>query len=296
MKGIDCSTTITPKVARDLKKNGIEFVIRYILPSSFESWKTISKNELEVLRTEGFHVGFVFERSDDRVKGGARAGVEDGKLVVQALKELGIQSGVVIYFAVDYDAPASHFGTIESYLRNASAQLGNYYKAGVYGSFSVVEAMLNRGVVDHAWQTLAWSRGKKSSRINIYQESIDKPFCGINVDFNTSYGNEGFLPPYQAQANHGNPQPKQKVQSQSKPKTEPNKVELINGIRVLGRIQVSNLKNFTYIYEGVDDSSKRLGKAYKGDIYPIAGSVQGWYEIIYNGKRAYIKEKYAKRI
>lgn len=294
MKGIDCSTTITPKVARDLKKNGIEFVIRYILPSSFKSWKTVSKNELEVLRTEGFHVGFVFERSVDRVKGGASAGVEDGKLAVQALRELGIQSGVVIYFAVDYDAPSSHFGMIESYLRNASAQLGNSYKAGVYGSFSVVEKMLNRKVVSHAWQTSAWSRGKKSSRINIYQESIDKPFCGIKVDFNTSYGNEGFLPPYQAQANHGNPQPNQKVQS--KPKSEPNKVELINGIRVIGRIQVSNLKKFTYIYAGVDDSSQIVGKAYRGDIFPIAGSVSGWYEIIYKGKRAYIKEKYTKRI
>lgn len=295
MKGIDCSTTITPKVAKDLKKNGIQFVIRYILPSSFDSWKTISKNELEVLRTEGFHVGFVFERSADRVKGGARAGVEDGKLAVQALKELGIQSGVVIYFAVDYDAPSSHFGTIESYLRSASAQLGSSYKAGVYGSFSVVEEMLNRKVVSHAWQTLAWSRGKKSSRTNIYQESIDKPFCGIKVNFNTSYGNEGFLPSYQAQANHVNPQPKQKVQ-QSKPKSEPNKVELINGIRVLGHIQISNLKKFTYIYAGVDDSSQIVGKAYRGDIFPIAGSVLGWYEIIYKGKRAYIKEKYVKRI
>ena len=183
---------------------------------------------------------------------------------------------------------------IWSYLRNASSQLGNYYKAGVYGNYSVVESMLDRGVVSHAWQTLAWSRGKKSSRINIYQEAIDKPFCGINVDFNTSYGNEGFLSPYQVQANHGNQQQSQKVQS--KPKSEPNKVELINGIRVLGRIQVSNIKNFTYIYAWADDSSLIIGKAYKGDIYPIAGSVRGWYEIIYKGKRVYIKEKYAKRI
>ena len=91
-------------------------------------------------------------------------------------------------------------------------------------------------------------------------------------------------------------QSKPKVEAKHKSAPKAKKEELINGIRVLGRIQVCNLKNFTYIYSEVSDKSAPIGKAYNGDIFPIAGSVPDWYEVIYQGKRAYIKEKYAKRV
>lgn len=66
-------------------------------------------------------------------------------------------------------------------------------------------------------------------------------------------------------------------------------------IKVLGRIKI-NVTNFTYIYEKTSDKSKRLGTAPKNMEIDISGSITGWWEVIYNGKRAYVKAKYGKRI
>jgi N-acetylmuramoyl-L-alanine amidase len=68
------------------------------------------------------------------------------------------------------------------------------------------------------------------------------------------------------------------------------------GIKSVGTIKLTGVNNFTYIYEKNSDTSKVLGKAVKNSTYSISGSVSGWWEVIYNGKRAYIKSKYASRI
>jgi N-acetylmuramoyl-L-alanine amidase len=85
-----------------------------------------------------------------------------------------------------------------------------------------------------------------------------------------------------------------KLEGESKPAPKPEKEE-INGIEVAGHIKIANLNNFTYIYSRNNDGSTRLGRAYKGKVFPISGSVSGWYEVIYNGKRAYIKAKYCNK-
>lgn len=69
-----------------------------------------------------------------------------------------------------------------------------------------------------------------------------------------------------------------------------------SGIKSVGKVKVANLKNFTYIYSKPSGNSSRLGKAKLGAVFNIAGSVSGWYEVIYDGKRAYLKDKYATRI
>lgn len=69
-----------------------------------------------------------------------------------------------------------------------------------------------------------------------------------------------------------------------------------SSIKSVGRIEICNLKNFTYIYEKTSDSSRRLGKAKLGQRFSISGSVPGWWEIIFNGRRAYVKSKYGKRV
>ncbi|TWM32253.1 N-acetylmuramoyl-L-alanine amidase XlyA [Bacillus licheniformis] len=80
------------------------------------------------------------------------------------------------------------------------------------------------------------------------------------------------------------------LNSTSKPKSNS------TSIKAVGTIQIANLNNFTYIYEKTSDTSKRLGTAKKGEKFQIAGSVKGWFEVIYKGKRAYVKDKYAKRV
>lgn len=75
------------------------------------------------------------------------------------------------------------------------------------------------------------------------------------------------------------------------------KVEKVNGIKVLGQIQIDNVSNAAFICDKPSSTkSKNLDTAKKGSIWPIAGSIPGWYEIIYKGRRAYVNQKYAKRI
>lgn len=70
----------------------------------------------------------------------------------------------------------------------------------------------------------------------------------------------------------------------------------IKGIKVLGEITVDNVKNYTYIYSKNSDKSSILGKAMKDSHHPIAGSVPNWWEVItQDGRRGYIKSKYASR-
>ncbi|WP_214796546.1 MULTISPECIES: N-acetylmuramoyl-L-alanine amidase [unclassified Exiguobacterium] len=70
----------------------------------------------------------------------------------------------------------------------------------------------------------------------------------------------------------------------------------INGITVAGYVQVVNVRNACYIVASPSSRGKILGTAKKGEKLPISGSVTGWFEVIHDGKRAYINAKYGKRV
>jgi LysM repeat protein len=77
------------------------------------------------------------------------------------------------------------------------------------------------------------------------------------------------------------------------PQPKPN----VNGIPVVGYIQIVNVANACFICDRPSSTnSKNLGTAARGTKLPISGSVPNWYEVIYNGKRAYVNQKYGKRI
>ncbi|GIP38296.1 hypothetical protein J31TS4_15760 [Paenibacillus sp. J31TS4] len=185
--GIDCATALTAELALKFRAQGVRFVGRYVTPGS---WKTLGPSEAAVIRASGLSILSVFERTADRTKGGAVAGREDGQIAYAHARSIGQPTGSAIYFAVDYDAPASDFDRIEAYLRAAAKEIPGY-AIGVYGSYSVVEAMAARGAVKYFWQTVAWSRGSISSRANVYQRQIDVRANGIGVDWNDLYGEAG---------------------------------------------------------------------------------------------------------
>ncbi|WP_186578034.1 peptidoglycan-binding protein [Aquibacillus kalidii] len=75
----------------------------------------------------------------------------------------------------------------------------------------------------------------------------------------------------------------------SKPKSE--------GIPVKGRIKIVNVSNAAYICDRPSSTnSKNLTTIGKGKEINISGSVPGWWEVIYDNRRAYVNEKYGKRI
>jgi GH24 family phage-related lysozyme (muramidase) len=70
-----------------------------------------------------------------------------------------------------------------------------------------------------------------------------------------------------------------------------------SSIPVKGYIQIVNVKHACYICDRPSSTnSKNLGTAKLGSKLPIAGSVKGWWEVIYNGKRAYVHEKYGRLV
>jgi LysM repeat protein len=93
------------------------------------------------------------------------------------------------------------------------------------------------------------------------------------------------------------------VAGSSKPTPAPKKeapkpapAKTTSGIKSVGKIKMTGVKNFTYIYSKPNSSSSRLGEAKRNAIFEISGSVSGWWEVIYNGKRGYIKDDYASRV
>ncbi|MED3627840.1 GH25 family lysozyme [Bacillus subtilis] len=73
----------------------------------------------------------------------------------------------------------------------------------------------------------------------------------------------------------------------------------LGGIKVLGKIKIANVKNAAFVCDKPSKNSRNIGTAKLGDTLNIAGSVPGWYEVIWksNGKyiRAYVNQNYAKK-
>jgi hypothetical protein len=188
-KGIDCSTPLTAATAAKIAAAGYGFAARYLVPQGY--FKRITKAEAEAITAAGMQIVSVFETTAARPAGGAKNGYVDGVAAYGEALAIGQPKGSAIYFAVDYDAQPDDYDSIDAYLRAAGSQIPGY-KVGVYGSFTVIEAMLSRSAAECGWQTYAWSRGKKSALANIFQHLNGQTLAGVGVDFNESYGNEGW--------------------------------------------------------------------------------------------------------
>ena len=180
IKGIDCASRLTAESAAKIKAEGYEFAGRYLVPPEKYS-KALTADEAKLITAAGMKLLTVFETTADRVKGGAEAGAADGRTARACAEALSMPKRGAIYFAVDYDAQPKDFDTIRAYLAAARKELGGC-RIGVYGSYSVIEAMAD--TADCLWQCVAWSYGNKSPKLHIYQARFNKYAGGVNVDIN----------------------------------------------------------------------------------------------------------------
>ncbi|WP_082083956.1 glycoside hydrolase domain-containing protein [Paenibacillus beijingensis] len=180
---------LSASAAKALAAAGMQFACRYLVPANY-AWKRLTRPEAEAISAAGMTIISVYETAANRPAGGAAAGANDGAAAYKEAVAIGQPAGSAIYFAVDYDARSADYDAIEAYLKAAAAQIGPY-KAGVYGSYTVIEEMAGRGAAAHFWQTYAWSRGRRSGRVNIFQYKNGQTVAGVQVDLNDSYGNEG---------------------------------------------------------------------------------------------------------
>lgn len=181
-KGVDCATRLTEKTAKGIAEAGYEFVGRYLVPLRGNlRRKALTRAEARIISDAGLQILTVYETTADRAKGGRVYGTVDGRSARECASAIGMPEDGVIYFAVDY--ATKDYDTIEAYMRSAAQQIAPY-RLGVYGSYSVVEAMRSRGVTNHLWQCVAWSYRMVSPHYSVYQHTAGASVAGVAVDIN----------------------------------------------------------------------------------------------------------------
>lgn len=184
VKGIDCAAKLTAQTAAAIRAEGYAFAGRYLVPNSGDlAWKALTKAEAEAITGAGLRLLTVWETTANRVLGGAAAGAADGVSALKCALEIGMPASGIIYFAVDFNAQVGEMTTIEAYLRAARANTGEY-EIGVYGPYGLIEEMARRKACSAFWQCLAWSCGKKSAYLDVYQGWSGQKAAGVSVDIN----------------------------------------------------------------------------------------------------------------
>lgn len=166
-EGIDTAARISAQAAEVLRSEGKTFAGRYL--GSPTLGKTISPAEAEDIRTAGLGILLFYEISGTEMKNGAAPGAAHGADARKWADELGVPEGTAIYFAVDYEPESGEYGAVEAYIRAAGAALGKKYRCGMYGCYSLVEAMAQRGACEKFCQCSAWSYGRLSAHADAYQ-------------------------------------------------------------------------------------------------------------------------------
>lgn len=165
-KGIDTAATISAAAAQKLKAEGVSFVGRYLVPASMS--KAVKAEEIKGLRDAGLAILLCWEIGASDVKGGAERGRQDGARARELALGFGVPAGTAIYFAVDYEAVANEFPTIEAYIRAAQEACWPY-AAGMYCHASLADYLGEKGACKHIWQCCAWSYGQVSVYMSTYQ-------------------------------------------------------------------------------------------------------------------------------
>lgn len=181
IQGFDCATKLTVKTATSLKNSGFEYAIRY-LPTT--AWKGLTKEEVKAIQDAGLKLVSIFQRSANfagyfTIAQGRADGVQAKKLA----ESLGQPKGTAIYFAVDYDAQPKNIGGVLAYFKGVKETLKEY-RVGVYGSYRVMNEVLQKEPVDYYWQTYAWSYGKIADHIHFRQYKNGVTVAGVQLDRN----------------------------------------------------------------------------------------------------------------
>lgn len=149
--GCDCATVITNENVSVLVNNGYRYIGRY-LTGRYK----LTQQEIAILAQNNIRIFPIFERSGEGISATnvgyftSSQAVADAKDAIQAALRLGIPSGTIIYFAVDYDAyDAQVTNVLIPFFRTLSSAFRdiNYagYKIGIYGPRNVCTRISRAG-------------------------------------------------------------------------------------------------------------------------------------------------------
>lgn len=183
MKGLDYSSS-KPNLAA-VKAAGYGFVVRYA-SVPVPGGKGITQAEARAIHQAGLGLALVYEWYAARAKEGRTAGRADAKVALAVAQSIGFPGSLPIYFAVDYNAPASDQPQIDAYLQGAAEVMGAE-RIGVYGSYGVVERCFANHSALWFWQTYAWSNRRISPHAHFRQYQNGVKVAGATVDLNETY-------------------------------------------------------------------------------------------------------------
>ena len=181
IKGADTAARLTAEKAAELRSLGYQYVIRYCIPTTYSN--ALTADEAQAILDSALGLGLCWETTASRAKNGAVSGLSDGATAKRCAEAIGAPEGTVIYFAVDYAAPAADYDRIAAYMIAAQTAC-RPYKLGVYGSYYVIEEMARREIGSSYWQCVAWSDGHMSDKLDIYQAqgNVSTPVVTIDID------------------------------------------------------------------------------------------------------------------
>lgn len=158
-----------------LKASGKTFVCRYL---SHDSSKNLSHHEAVAYSRAGIDLVVVWEDAGTGAAGGYYNGQRDANHALAQARALGKPSRAPIYFAVDFDAAGPE---VKPYFEGVVSVLGKE-RAGIYGGLDAVEYIMDRKIVDWAWQTYAWSNHRWDKRAVLKQTLVSLQGAELHVD------------------------------------------------------------------------------------------------------------------
>lgn len=130
-----------------LKSNGYTVVGRYLTGSS----KGLKDEEPKRILDNGFSFFPIFQETlytDTVSKYNYNLGVSDANKAVNRAEELGIPSGTIIYFAIDFDPIDSEISSyVIPYFNGINSAIGKY-KVGIYGTRNACTKVMGAGYAE----------------------------------------------------------------------------------------------------------------------------------------------------
>ena len=150
---IDSTTEFTVARAAQMRAEGYYVAGRYLTVNG----KSIGRGEIDIMFDAGFSVVPIFQNYNNGPEWFTYDfGYTHGYEAAMRARQLGFQSGVVIFFAVDYDAFSSEIETLlrpyfEGVAEGLKISTSVVYKIGIYSTRNVTARIIEMGLAEAIW-------------------------------------------------------------------------------------------------------------------------------------------------
>ncbi|MBF0671338.1 MAG: DUF1906 domain-containing protein [Salinibacterium sp.] len=151
--GIDTTSTMTAQFSSQMRAAGYNVVGRYLTVDG----KSIRPGELDTIFDYDFSLIPIFQNYNNGAQYFTQElGYEHGRQASLRARQLGLRDGVIIFFAVDYDATGGEANTIVlAYFDGVRAGLDRSrsvrYEVGVYATRNVATIVYDAGKASGVW-------------------------------------------------------------------------------------------------------------------------------------------------